>query len=142
MPTNICYRPVAGVTPIQNLRGATLPVSPRWKISFAPRYEADIAGTNLSGFAQVGVNFQSAMNFSVEQDPLLEQPAYTLVDASIGVKQIDGRYSLTLFVKNLFDENYLTSIGHTSFLGGNTDLVGTFNKDADRYFGATLGVKF
>lgn len=142
MPTNICYRSAPGVTPTQNLRGATLPVSPRWKISFAPRYEADIAGTDFAGFAQVGVNFQSAMNFSVEQDPLLEQPAYTLVDASIGVKQIDGRYSLTLFVKNLFDENYLTSIGHTSFLGGNTDLVGTFNKDADRYFGATLGVKF
>ena len=142
MPTNICYRTAAGVTPTQNLRGATLPVSPKWKISIAPRYEAQIPGTDYAGFAQVGLNFQSAMNFSVEQDPLLEQPAYTLVDASIGVKQIDGRYSLTLFVKNLFDENYLTSIGHTSFLGGNYDLVGTFNKDADRYFGATLGVKF
>ncbi|QGP81235.1 TonB-dependent receptor [Sphingobium sp. CAP-1] len=141
-PTNICYRTAAGVTPTQNLRGATLPVSPKWKISIAPRYEADIPGTDFAGFAQVGVNFQSKMNFSVEQDPLLEQPAYALVDASIGVKQIDGRYSLTLFVKNLFDENYLTSIGHTSFLGGNYDLVGTFNKDADRYFGATLGVKF
>ncbi|CCW18300.1 TonB-dependent receptor [Sphingobium indicum BiD32] len=142
MPTNICYRTAAGVTPTQNLRGATLPVSPKWKITVAPRYEADIPGTDFAGFAQIGVNFQSAMNFSVEQDPLLEQPAYTLVDASIGVKQLDGRYSLTLFVKNLFDENYLTSIGHTSFLGGNYDLVGTFNKDADRYFGATLGVKF
>ncbi|MES2172992.1 MAG: TonB-dependent receptor [Pseudomonadota bacterium] len=141
-PINVCYRTAAGVTPTQNMRGATLPVSPKWKISIAPRYEAQIPGTDYAGFAQVGVNFQSAMNFSVEQDPLLEQPAYTLVDASIGVKQIDGRYSLTLFVKNLFDENYLTSIGHTSFLGGNYDLVGTFNKDADRYFGATLGVKF
>jgi iron complex outermembrane receptor protein len=141
-PTNICYRSAAGVTPTQNLRGATQPVSPKWKITVAPRYEADIAGTDFAGFAQVGVNFQSAMNFSVEQDPLLVQPAYTLVDASIGVKQIDGRYSLTLFVKNLFDENYLTSIGHSSFLGGTTDLVGTFNKDADRYFGATLGFKF
>lgn len=142
MPINVCYRTAAGVTPTQNLRGATLPVSPRWKISVVPRYETDIAGTDLVGFAQVGINFQSTMNFSVEQDPLLEQPAYTLVDANIGVKQIDDRYSLTLFVKNLFNENYLTSIGHTSFLGGNFDLVGTFNKDADRYFGATVGVKF
>lgn len=141
-PTNICYRSAAGVTPTQNLRDAAQPVSPKWKITVAPRYEADIPGTDFAGFAQVGVNFQSAMNFSVEQDPLLEQPAYTLVDASIGIKQIDGRYSLTLFVKNLFDENYLTSIGHSSFLGGATDLVGTFNKDADRYFGATLGFKF
>ncbi len=141
-PTNICYRTAAGVTPTQNLRGATLPVSPKWKISIAPRYETEFAGTDFAGFVQFSVNFQSAMNFSVEQDPLLEQPAYTIVDASIGVKQIDGRYSLSVFVKNLFDENYLTSIGHTSFLGGNFDLVGTFNKDADRYFGATLGVKF
>jgi iron complex outermembrane receptor protein len=142
MPTNICYRTAAGVTPTQNLRGATQPVSPKWRISISPRYETEISGTDLAGFAQIGLNFQSKMNFSVEQDPLLEQPAYALVDASIGLKQLTGRYSLTLFVKNLFNENYLTSIGHTSFLGGNYDLVGTYNKDADRYFGATLGVKF
>lgn len=143
-PINVCYRTAASATPQQNLRGATLPASPRWRIALSPRYEAPI-GNNLAGFAQVNVNFQSEQNFAVEQDPLLVQPSYTLVDASIGLKQIDGRYNVTLFVKNLFDTNYLTSIGHNSLLSTTAnpyDLVATYNKDADRYFGASFAVRF
>lgn len=143
-PINTCYRTAAGVTPTQNIRNGVLPASPAWRISMSPRYEHDL-NDNLAAFAQVSVNFQSKQNFSVEQDPLLVQQAYALVDASLGVKQIDGRYSLTVFVKNLFDQNYLTSIAHNSLLATTSnpyDLNSTYNKDADRYFGATLGMKF
>ena len=143
-PVNICYRPAVGATPQQNLRGKPLAASPKWRISVSPRYETEIS-SNLAAFGQFSVNFTSAQQFAVEQDPLLVQPAYALVDASIGLKTIDDRYSLTLFVKNLFDENYLTSIGHNSLLATTAapfDLVGTYNKDASRYVGATLGIKF
>ena len=143
-PINVCYRTAAGATPQQNLRGKPLAASPEWRVSVSPRYEADIS-SNLAAFGQFSINFTSEQQFAVEQDPLLWQPAYTLVDASIGLKTIDDRYSLTLFVKNLFDENYLTSIGHNSLLATTAnpyDLVGTYNKDSSRYFGATFGVKF
>lgn len=143
-PTNICYRTVAGGTPQQNLRKATLPASPKVRISIAPRWEQDIDDT-LAGFVQVGLNFQSGQQFAIEQDPLLVQRAYTLVDASIGIRTIDKRYSLSLFVKNLFDVNYFTSVSHNSLLATAAkpfDLTANYNKDADRYFGATVGVKF
>jgi iron complex outermembrane recepter protein len=143
-PINVCYRTAVGATPQQNLRGKPLAASPEWRISVSPRYEADIS-SSLAAFGQFSINFTSEQQFAVEQDPLLWQPAYTLVDASIGLKTIDDRYSLTLFVKNLFDENYLTSIGHNSLLATTAnpyDLVGTYNKDSSRYFGATFGVKF
>ncbi|WP_447726615.1 TonB-dependent receptor [Sphingomonas koreensis] len=143
-PVNICYRAAAGATPQQNLRGKPLAASPEWRVSVSPRYETDIS-SSLGAFGQFSINYTSAQQFAVEQDPLLWQPAYVLVDASIGIKTIDNRYSLTLFVKNLFDENYLTSIGHNSLLATTAnpyDLVGTYNKDSSRYFGATFGVKF
>lgn len=143
-PINVCYRTAAGTTPIQNLRNATLPASPKFRISVAPRWEHDL-GNTLAGFVQVGVNFQSKQQFAIEQDPLLVQEAYTLVDASVGVQTIDKRYSLSLFVKNLFDVNYYTSVSHNSLLATAAkpfDLTATYNKDADRYFGATLGVRF
>lgn len=143
-PINVCYRTAAGATPIQNLRNATLPASPKFRISVAPRWEHDL-GNTLAGFVQVGVNFQSKQQFAIEQDPLLVQEAYTLVDASVGVQTIDKRYSLSLFVKNLFDVNYYTSVSHNSLLATAAkpfDLTATYNKDADRYFGATLGVRF
>ncbi|RDE04967.1 TonB-dependent receptor [Sphingomonas aracearum] len=151
-PVNSCYRPrisVNGVLttlgPIQDLRNAPLPASPKYRVNISPRYEHAIPGTGLEGFAQVSVNFQSDQNFTLEQDPLTRQDAYTLVDASIGIRDAEDRYTLTLFVKNMFNTNYFTSLGHNSLLATAAnpfDIVGTFNKDADRYFGATLGFRF
>lgn len=143
-PINICYRTAAGATPQQNLRNATLPASPKVRISIAPRWDQDISDT-LAGFVQVGVSFQSKQQFAIEQDPLLVQQAYTLVDASVGIHTIDQRYSFSVFVKNLFDVNYYTAVSHNSLLAtaaSPNDLIANYNKDADRYFGATLGVKF
>lgn len=151
-PVNSCYRRrtvVGGTTvtsgPLQDVRGGTLPASPRYRINITPRYEDQIPGTSLTGFVQTAINFQSAQNFSLEQDPLLAQPSYTLVDLAFGVRTEDSRYSLTLFVKNLFDTNYLTSIAHNSLLattGTPFDLIANYIKDADRYAGMTLGVRF
>jgi iron complex outermembrane receptor protein len=143
-PINVCYRTAAGATPQQNLRGRPLAASPEWRISVSPRYEAEVSGS-LAAFGQFSINYTSAQQFAVEQDPLLVQPGYALVDASIGVKSIDDRYTLTLFVKNLFDENYLTSVAHNSLLATAAspfDLIGTYNKDSSRYFGASFGVRF
>jgi iron complex outermembrane receptor protein len=39
------------------------------------------------------------------------------VDASAGVKTDDGRYQLTVFVRNLFDQSYATSIFRDAFFG-------------------------
>lgn len=142
-PINVCYRPAAGATPQQNLRNRPLQASPDWRISVAPRLEIPLGG--LRGFIQTSAAFTSQQNFTSELDPLAVQPAYVIVDANIGVKTEDERFSLTLFVRNLFDEHYLTSIGHNSLLSTTTnpyDLVGTYNKDADRYFGATFAVRF
>ncbi|WP_374283067.1 TonB-dependent receptor [Novosphingobium sp.] len=142
-PVNVCYRTAAGATPQQNLRNRPLQASPDWRISVAPRY--DYRGDSVNAFAQFGVNFTSAQVFTSENDPLTVQQAYTLVDASVGISTADDRYSLTVFVKNLFNVNYLTSIGHNSLMATAAspfDLVGTYNKDSSRYFGATLGFKF
>lgn len=151
-PVNTCYRRqtvVNGTTitsgPLQDVRNGDLPASPRWRISVTPRYEDSIPGTSMVGFVQAAVNFQSAQNFSIEQDPLLTQPSYTLVDLSVGLRTEDNRFSITGFVKNLFDTNYLTSINHNSLLATTAspfDLIANYNKDADRYMGVTFGARF
>ncbi|MEH3107525.1 MAG: TonB-dependent receptor [Sphingomonas fennica] len=150
-PVNRCFRSstvVNGQTIVsgfqQNVRGGTLPASPRVRVNLTPRYDRDLGG-NLAGFIQTTVNFQSRQNFSLEQDPLLDQPAYTLIDLTIGLRDADNRWTISAFVKNLFDVNYFTAIGHNSLLAtpaSPNDLVSNFAKDADRYFGATLGVRF
>lgn len=143
-PINVCYRTSAGATPQQNLRNRPLQASPDWRISIAPRWDFALSGS-LNAFVQSSLAYTSAQNFTSELDPLAVQPAYAIADASVGLRTSDERYSLTFFVRNLFDENYLTSIAHTSLLSTTAqplDLVGTYNKDSSRYAGATLGVRF
>ncbi|WP_314372536.1 TonB-dependent receptor [Sphingomonas paucimobilis] len=143
-PINTCYRTAAGATPQQNLRDRPLQASPDWRISIAPRWDFEI-GNALGAFVQTSLAYTSKQNFTSELDPLAVQPAYVIVDANVGFRTSDERYSLTFFVRNLFDENYLTSIAHTSLLSTTAqpfDLVGTYNKDSRRYAGATLGVRF
>ncbi|ARN83383.1 TonB-dependent receptor [Methylocystis bryophila] len=68
----------------------------------------------------------------------LGQPSYSLINAGIGLKTDDGRYSANLWVKNLADARYL--IGGT--IGSNTSPgTVTFGPNTPRTFGGTLSVK-
>lgn len=145
-PINQCYRPAAAANPIQNVRDGSLPSSPKWRGNVTARYDFDVPGSNWSSFVQLAANAQSKMNFVIEQDPLTVHDSYTIVDASIGLRDQSQRYRLTLFVKNLFDEHYLTSMARATTLTTASvtpdNLTGTVPKEANRYFGATFGVSF
>jgi iron complex outermembrane receptor protein len=145
-PVNTCYRTAAGVTPVQNVRDGDLPNAPEWRGNLTARYEFGIPGTSLDSFVQVSGTSQSGINFVIEQDPLTTQDGYTTVDASVGIRDQSNRYRLSLFVKNLFDEHYVTLMARSSTLSTATltpdQLTGNVPKDANRYFGATFGVSF
>jgi len=98
------------------------------------------------GFGQITANSQSKFNFVIEQDPLTEHPGYTLVDASLGIHDVNNRYQVMAFVKNVFDKHYVTSIAHSSSLTTSTvtpgNLYVTIPKDANRYYGVTVSVSF
>ncbi|EJL35116.1 TonB-dependent receptor [Novosphingobium sp. AP12] len=144
-PVNQCYRMTAGGTPYLNVRDGRLPNAPSWRGTLTARYESDLPGSDLAVFGQVTGNAQSAVNFSLEQDPDAVQKSYATFDASIGVRRQDGRYGLTLFVRNLTDKHFLTSIGRAGQLTNAANpynLTGFIPKEADRYFGATVSVSY
>ena len=144
-PINTCYRLTAGGTPYLNVRDGRLPNAPSWRGTLTARYESNLPGTDLALFGQVTGNAQSAVNFSLEQDPDAVQKGYATFDASIGLRRQDGRYSVTLFVRNLTDKHFLTSIGRAGQLTNAANpynLTGFIPKDADRYFGANLSVSY
>ena len=88
---------------------------------------------------------QTREQFAIEQDPLQTQKGYALVDASIGVTAPDSRYTLTLFVKNLFNQNFYTTTSSAALIPTNLAVVDVYAfrpKNADRYFGASLGFRF
>lgn len=152
-PINSCYRRqsvnAAGQTVVsgvlQDVRNGRLPASPDLRINVSPRYDNVFDDLGLRLFAQVDVSFQSDQLFGIEQDPLLRQQAYATLDLSIGIGDPDKRYTLTAFVKNVTNQNYVTTLQHTTLLGTTTnafDIFGFSPKAASRYFGATLAGRF
>jgi iron complex outermembrane receptor protein len=151
-PVNACYNPqvrnasgaIVNSGPIQDVRNGMLPASPRWRGTLSPRYETSL-GSDLEGFVQVDVTTQSQVQMALEQDPLLVQPSYTLTDLTLGLRPSNERYQISFFVKNVFDRRYFTNIAHGSDLAGVANPYDVFAwrpKDASRYFGGTLSVKF
>jgi outer membrane receptor protein involved in Fe transport len=64
------------------------------------------------------------------------QRPYSLVNLRIGVKTSDDRYSASLFVNNLFNQDYST-------FGGTTAALGNFLTYGDpRIIGGEVAVKF
>jgi len=99
----------------------------------------------LKAFFQSSLNMQSDVLFSLEQDPLTRQDGYVTVDASVGLKEVGNRFHVTLFVRNLFDEEYATSIFRDAFFGNAAspnNLDHYLPKEANRYFGASVRVSF
>jgi iron complex outermembrane receptor protein len=150
-PINTCYKRSqlngAGVAvvsgPIQDVRNGALPAAPRWRISFAPELSLPISD-NLNAVLRVNGTFQSKQNFAIEQDPLLEQGAFALFDLNLGIRQADGLYGVNFFVKNLFDKQYFSNLGHGQLLAtiaSPNDLYANFNKDSERYFGVTFSAR-
>jgi iron complex outermembrane receptor protein len=127
-----------------NVRDAQLPASPKWRVAFTPRYEHSL-GSRMLGFAQATLNYQSAEVFDLTQDPLLRQNGYTLVDMSLGLSSNNDRYGVTFFVKNVFNESYFQSMAHAQLLATAahpSDIYANIDKESQRYFGATLQMRF
>ena len=98
----------------------------------------------FTGFFNLSYQWQDDVNFSLLADPGAEQKAYGIANLSVGIIESDTeRYTVTLFVNNLFDEDYVTSIVNFGGLWGNRPTyIQTFPRDAERYAGIQLGIRF
>ncbi len=82
--------------------------TPEWVANLQLRKEWSSNLFNKSGSIHVigGVSYKDDMYQFEIPNPLLDTDAYTLVDLSIGWRDDDGKYSLSLHGRNLTDEEY------------------------------------
>jgi outer membrane receptor protein involved in Fe transport len=59
------------------------------------------------------VRFQDDVLFSLSQDENTEYDGYEIVDASVALIDKDDKWHATVYVKNVFDNFYVTGIGAT-----------------------------
>lgn len=142
-PVNTCFRIGSGTA--QNVQDGRLPNAPKWRGNLSVRYEDAIPGTDLNGFVQVAATQQSEVTFSLEQDPGLVQDSYGVVNLTLGASTRDDRYLVTVFVRNLFDQNFVNGMQRESILtnAANPGNIAYFPaKDAQRYVGVSLRANF
>ena len=82
--------------------------SPEWTSSITARYEAPLGELGIL-LARVDWSYVDNQYFQVVPSPLIEGDSYTLLDARLELREMfDSRLTLSLWGKNLGDEEYRT----------------------------------
>lgn len=130
------------------LPGKRLTYAPFWSTVLGAYYQHELFD-GLKGTATVDVKYNTEYQIGSDEDPLKDQPAYALVDASIGVTTRDDRLSVSLWVTNLFNQFYRQASydGVIQTLSVPPAAVGALNDyyyfpSPPRFFGATVKVKY
>ncbi|WP_018265719.1 TonB-dependent receptor [Methylosinus sp. LW4] len=121
---------------------------PKWALNVGVNYEHPLGPVfqdlgsdwerSITGFGYVNLAWQDKTQlthpFSVLQ---YWQPAYSIVNAGLGLRTDDQKYTVSLWAKNVFDQRYITAWSQ-----GNATTQATVGmQNAPRYFGGTLLVR-
>jgi iron complex outermembrane receptor protein len=126
----------------QDLKGFRPAQAPEWKASanadFTPHLTND-----LDGLVQVAYSYQSKINFSISQDPQLEQPGYGIVNLSVGIRQPARKWEVVAFVNNLFNKHYFSNLANSYGNQGNALATQSYlPRDYRRYAGVRASYNF
>jgi outer membrane receptor protein involved in Fe transport len=117
---------------LSRLPGSRLSFAPLWSASASALYQAPL-GPNLVGTANLSAKYNSQYNTGSDLAPQKIQPAFTVVNARIGVGPRNGSWSAELWAMNLTDADYIQA-------AINSPLQGTESDPADiRTYSAFLG---
>ena len=94
---------------LQDLSGGDLPFSPDWKGSLTASYILAL-DKSYDVVLKGSVRAQDEVQYSLTQDENTIQGSYAIFDASVVFNDHNDRWNATLFVKNIADEFYASSI--------------------------------
>jgi len=138
-----CVELIPG-TRVQDLSGKDLNNSPEWKFNLGAVYEVPFSGLPFDGFVTAAYTWQDELNFSLSNNPVTVHDSYGVANFTLGITERDSnRYSVSLFVHNVFDEEYAAGIADLStiYAGGKT-LLHQLPRSSERYAGVRVRVGF
>ena len=99
---------------IQDLAGKDLANSPKTKLTLQARYDIPLDGP-LNVFVSGAYRWQDETVSTPTQRPSLDIDSYGIMDLNVGIEADSGRWSATVFAKNLFDKTYTNILFETIF---------------------------
>jgi iron complex outermembrane receptor protein len=89
--------------------------------------------------------YQSSQHYDVLGDPLTYQGGFGTVNLYVGPQSHDDKWSVQLFVNNLFNHTYYASLAHSTFYalnGTNPMVTAAYDRSSFRYGGIRTQVRF
>lgn len=119
----------------QSLKGNRPVNSPRWTASGGVFYTRPIsAGVKLD--VSLNANWRSSQYMEAVNAPSNLEPGYWVVDGRVGIAEIDSRWTVSAWVKNLTKSQYRIYVNDLPAFGWVLNVYGP-----PRVFGATVGFK-
>ncbi len=94
---------------VQTLNGWPLAVSPKWSFNASARYETPVSD-DFSAFINATYSWRSSVVYEARRDPLEVQDGYGFANLNLGFKTADGNISVALYVRNLFEEHFVSRV--------------------------------
>ena len=97
----------------------------------------------FNAFANIIYTWQDDVIFNINQDPSLTQGSYGLTNLRFGLNDKKGRYRITFFANNLFDEAYAgNKINLTQLFAPGLTIGQVLPRSAQRYAGVQARYSF
>jgi iron complex outermembrane receptor protein len=93
-----------------SLTGEQINNAPKWSGQVSVNYERPLVG-EWWGFGYVNTRYRDETTFINPLSEYGREDAYTVTNAGLGVRDARGRYTVTFWSKNLFDEEYNLAYG-------------------------------
>ena len=105
---------------LRKLPGDNLSNAPEIVTTASLTWTPDIGNSGLSGLFYVDGRMTSDYNTGSDLFPQKEQDGFAIVNARIGLRGPDNRWSVELWAQNLFDKDYAQVAFNTPFQAGTT----------------------
>ena len=125
---------------VTNVNGNQLAFAPELKLTFGGDYETSLT-QSIDGFVQGAATLIGDRFASATPDPNLVIDGNVLVDARIGIRAADRKWSASIFARNLFDDR-TPSLIFRDPVSPNLNYMQAFGNTAFRTIGATVEFNF
>ena len=121
------------------LPGDNLSNAPETVVTGSFTYTPDFGTSGLSGLFYVDARYTSAFNTGSDLFPEKQQESFILVNARVGIRGADQRWSAELWAQNLFNVDYQQVAFNSPFQGsGSSANVAKFGGTANQLFSSFL----
>lgn len=103
--------------------GNDLPRSPEFSFNGVVTYEGQIT-PDIKLIPQVDFTYTDDYFYLTDNQPIASQEAHWLVNAQLTIAQSEDRWSLSAFVRNVFDQEYTTNVNDLADFGFYQVIVG------------------